>query len=159
MSTPENNVPKKDESKNNKVVQPPETSEEGGDEVGYCKPPKQHQFQKGNTMGKGRKPGSKGLRPTVTKEFGKKVATKENGKVVKKTKTEAGITQIANKFASGDPKFTDKALGLLERYGPQDEPEGPPPTKLAKDFKSLKKWLAMQELLHPQNEGGDHDQA
>lgn len=174
MSTPENNAPKKGQpqkgqpkanpgEKNHPEKSAPAEKTAGPDpeeyKVGYGNPPLATRFGPGNKMGKGRKKGSKGLKTIVNKEFGKKVATKENGKPVKKTKTEAGITQLANKFANGDPKVTDKALGLLERYGPQDEPEGPPPEKLAKDFKCLKKWLAMQDVIHPDSEENHHDQA
>lgn len=127
---------------------------EGKDyEVGYGKPPKHGQFQEGNKMGKGRKPGSKGLKTIVTKAFGKKVAVKEGSKTCKKTKTEVGIEQLANKFAKGDPKATDKSLQLLERYGPQDDLEGPSPERVEANLSALVAYAAMKRQIDGMEEG------
>nr|WP_298899173.1 DUF5681 domain-containing protein [uncultured Altererythrobacter sp.] len=135
---------------------PPIQSSEGDYEVGYGKPPKSTQFKKGNTKGKGRKKGSKNLKTIVNETLGMKVKVKTAGKVKTISKFEAGLHQLATKHSQGDPKAIAKAIELFERYGPKEDPEGPPPEKTAKDHSALKKYLAMQDIIHSEKaESGD----
>lgn len=123
-------------------------SEAGKDyEVGYGKPPDHSKFKKGNTFSKGRKSGAKGLKTIVNKAFGKKVSLKENGTLCRKTRTEVGMDQLANKFAQGDHRVTDKSLQLLERYGPQDDPEGPSAERVAANIEALRAYIAMNDQI------------
>lgn len=145
MSTPDNDAPHEEF----------EGGPQSDYEVGYGKPPKQHTFQKGNKKGKGRKKGSKGMKRIVNEAFGMKVKGSLAGKVQSISKFEAGMHQLATKHSQGDAKATDKAIALYERYGPQDQTEGPPKAKLKKDYRVLRRYLEMQELICPDDEEGD----
>ncbi|MXO73056.1 DUF5681 domain-containing protein [Alteraurantiacibacter buctensis] len=117
--------------------------------MGYAKPPKEHQFKAGNKLGKGRQKGAKGLKTIVKEAMGQKVPAKLGGKTFKLSKLELTVHQIATKSSQGDLKAAAKALALYERYGPQDEPDGPEPEKVRRDLEALRGYLAMHDLLNP----------
>lgn len=125
-------------------------------EVGYKKPPKHSQFQKGNSYGKGRKKGSKGMKTMVNEAFGMKVPANMGGKKKKFAKIEVSLHRLINKAMQGDDKAAGKAIPLYERYGPQDEADGPPPAKVAKDLDSLEKFLAIRKMIEGDSEEPDH---
>lgn len=125
--------------------------------VGYGQPPEHSKFKKGNTMSKGRKRGSKGMRRMVTEAFGKKVSVKENGKPRRKMRSEVGLDQLANKFAQGDHRVTDKSLQLLERYGPQDDLEGPSPERVEANLDALRSYLGLHDQLERIGSEDDDD--
>lgn len=120
---------------------------EGDCEVGHGKPPKEHRFQKGNKMGKGRKKGSKGLKTIVNEAFGMKVKGSLAGKPTKLTKIEATIHQVATKASQGDPKAADKAIPLYERYGPPEDPEGPSVERIEANLDALEAYIAMKRQI------------
>lgn len=79
---------------------------EDDDKVGYGKPPRSHQFKKGQSgYPKGRSKKKKSKLPDIelglTKAFNEAVAVTENGVRRQITKFDATCTQIANKAASG----------------------------------------------------------
>ena len=59
---------------------------------------------------------------------------------------------MATKASQGDLKAAEKVLVLYERYGPQEDPDGPAPDKLSKDIDALREYLAMQDQIYPPNE-------
>lgn len=124
-------------------------------EVGYCKPPKEHQFKPGNTSGKGRKKGSKGMKTMVNRAFGKKVGVKEEGRTRRKPKSEVGLDQLATGFARGDPKATAPSLQLLERYSPQEDPEGPSAERVEANLDALEAYLAIKRQIGSFEEEAD----
>ena len=132
---------------------------EGDYEVGYGKTPKEHRFQKGNKMGKGRKPGSKALKTIVKEAFGMKVKGSLGGKPAKLTKIEATIHQVATKASQGDPKAADKAIPLYERYGPPEDPEGPSDERIEANLDALEAYIAMKRQIEGfcEEEGEDDD--
>jgi len=129
----------------------------GDQVVGYGNPPKEHQFQKGNKLGKGRKKGAKNLKTVVNEALGMMVSTTVGGKPKKMSKIEAGMHQLANQTSQGKLKAIEKSIALYERYGPQEDPEGPSEEKLKHDFSTLKDYLAMRELIDPDNGEGEND--
>lgn len=151
MSTPETPQPEKT----------PKASKAGEYEVGNCKPPKEHQFQKGNKQGKGRKKGSKATRTIVKEALGQKVATKLGGKTKMFSKFELSLHQLANKASGGDLKAIEKVIALQERYGPPEDPEEPSPEKLRLDQATLRDHLTYLDMLYPpqQLEGRDDGDA
>ena len=116
-------------------------------DVGYGKPPKHSQFQKGNKSGKGRKKGSKALKTIVNEAMNAKVVVNKDGKKTKLSKVELSVHQLASKAAAGDFKATDKLLSLAERYGPAQEPDAPPRDKIARDIIALEKFVAMKRYF------------
>lgn len=127
----------------------------GDYDVGYAKPPKEHQFKKGNKLGKGRQKGAKGLKTIVNEAMGQKVTVKLGGKTVKFSKLELTVHQIITKSSQGDLKAADKALALYERYGPQDDADGPEPEKVRRDLEALRGHLAMFDKINPKPDGVD----
>jgi hypothetical protein len=125
--------------------------------VGHGNPPKEHQFKKGNKLGKGRKKGAKGLKTIVNEASGQKVPVKLGGKPVKLSKLELTVHQVFTKASQGDLKAADKALALAERYGPQDALEGPEPEKVSRDIEALRAHLAMYDQINPKPDKGQDD--
>ncbi len=113
----------------------------GGTEVGYKKPPKAHQFKPGNKQGKGRPKGAKNIATIVRQSLGMKVSAKIGGKAIKASKIEIAMHQLANQASAGDFKAIAKAIELQERYGPQEDPEGPSPEEIKLDLDSLRDFL------------------
>lgn len=96
-------------------------------EVGFGKPPKHTQFQKGRSGNpKGRPKGSKNIPMLIRKIFDEKVLV--NGPRGQRwvTKLEAGITQLANKAAKGDLKAINQAIQLTEKGQEQEVFLNPP---------------------------------
>lgn len=126
-------------------------------EVGYGKPPKEHQFKKGNKLGKGRPKGAANMKTLVNAALSVKVSTKIGGKTKKMTKAELALHQLAHKASQGDLKAIDKVIAMHERYGPQEDPEGPSEEKLNYDLSTLKDYLAMKQLIDPDDEEDEND--
>lgn len=132
-------------------------SSSGNDEykVGYKKPPSEHQFQHGNKFGQGRPKGSKNTKTIVKEAFGQKVTATVGGKTKKMTKIELAMLQLANKASAGDLRAIEKAIQLQERYGPQEDPEGPDPAKVGHDLNALRDYLAMMDQIYPPEENDE----
>lgn len=141
------------------AVDEPEDEDEPDYEVGYKKPPKHSQFKPGNKLGKGRRHGSKALKTIVKEAIALKLPAKIGGKQKSLTKGELAIHQLATKASQGDLKAIEKLIPLMERFGPQDDPDGPDPRKLNLDFETLRDILAMKDKLNPPaNEEEDGDE-
>ena len=80
-------------------------------EVGYGKPPKETQFEKGRSGNpKGRPKGSKNLATTFHEITQELIHMSENGKSRTVTKLEAIMLQLVNKAVSGDLKAAKEIL-------------------------------------------------
>lgn len=112
-------------------------------EVGYGKPPKSGQFQKGNKRSSGRPRKSRNLKEYVKEALGATVTARINGVPQKMTKMELGVHQLATKAGQGDPKAISQALALHERYVPSDEREEIPEDETAYDMETLIYMLQM----------------
>jgi uncharacterized protein DUF5681 len=78
--------------------------------VGYCNPPGQTRFKKGQSGNpQGRPKGTLNMATVLERTLREKVVTSENGRRKVITKLEAAIKQLINKAASGELK----ALQLL----------------------------------------------
>lgn len=102
-------------------------ADEFEDEVGYRKPPKAFQFQKGksgNPRGRPRQnPGIADLFRKISKQT---VQTNGPKGQQRMTKLEASITQLMNKATAGDLKAMKVLLQMASRF-PEliKDPEGP----------------------------------
>lgn len=124
--------------------------EKSGDyEVGYCKPPKHSQFQEGNTLGGGRRKGSKNLRTIINEALQAKVSVTVGGKTKKLTKLELMVQQLVNKASQGDMKAAEKMIQLEERYGTFHNDNAPAPEKLKRDFAAMRNFLSLEEYIDP----------
>ncbi len=85
------------------------------DAIGYGKPPREAQFQKGQSGNpRGRRKGSRNLSSIVKKTVNDTVPVTENGRRRVITKLEAAVKQLVNKAAFGDPKATQSLLQLIQ---------------------------------------------
>jgi hypothetical protein len=95
--------------------------DENSYEVGYGKPPKHTQFQKGRSGNpKGRPKRNKNIYDLVKKAFEERVTVKSPGRTHSMTKLEAALAQLANKAASGDIKALREAIRLREKLQEQE---------------------------------------
>jgi len=92
-------------------------------EVGYGKPPKATQFNKGQSGNpKGRPKGARGLKTDLKAELNERVTISENGRSRKLTKQQLMFKQLGTKAASGDLKAISKLAELaISLLGPEDE--------------------------------------
>lgn len=84
-------------------------------EVGYGKPPKSSQFEKGKSGNpKGRPKGSKNLANIVLRESRRPVRVNGPGGSYTVTKAEAAVMQLGTKAAQGDLRATREYLPLIQ---------------------------------------------
>lgn len=86
------------------------------DEVGYGKPPKKHQFQKGQSgIPKGRKKGARGLKTDLQAELVSKMTIQINGKAITATKQRLMLKTLTARAAAGDTRSTDKLVDIIAK--------------------------------------------
>lgn len=85
-------------------------------EVGYGRPPKRNQFQKGQSGNpKGRPKLAENIYDTIKKTLEEKVTVKIAGRTRSITKIEAAFVQLTNKAVSGDIKALREVIRLREK--------------------------------------------
>jgi hypothetical protein len=97
-------------------------------DVGYRKPPKEHQFKPGNNANpKGRPKGSKNLATILKEKLDKTLRVNWQGKSQKMSVGEVGLTRLVTKFAeTGDPKLLLAITKILPASAPQPDNDAPP---------------------------------
>jgi hypothetical protein len=96
------------------------TEQEGSYQVGYKKPPPQHQFAKGrsgNPNGRPKKP--KTINTLLDQALKETVLVNENGRRKTITKFEAFVKQLVNKATSGDVRLIKALIELLREAKPE----------------------------------------
>ena len=92
-------------------------------EVGYGRPPRSGQFQKGVSGNpRGRRKGSKSIRAVVQQHMNALVAVRLDGKVTKMPFTDALVAKTFREGVTGSRRATDQSLKLIERFGDQELP-------------------------------------
>jgi len=106
------------------------------DDIGYGKPPKRSQFQKGKSgNAKGRPKGQpKLLQEQLLAELLRKIEIKENGRVQTITKSEAVFKTIVNKSLQGDNKAMALLIQLMSEIK-ESQKEDLPPQKIIVSWK------------------------
>jgi hypothetical protein len=100
-------------------------------EVGYRKPPKASQFQKGKSGNpRGRPRESPGIAAVFKKVSKQVVRTNGTGGRQRMTKLEASITQLVNKAAAGDLKAMKVLMQMASRFPELVTESLPTPTSL-----------------------------
>ena len=90
--------------------------------VGYCRPPLENQFQKGQSGNhSGRPKGSKNVSSVIAASLAERVTVTINGKRCRITKLEAAAAQLANKAAAGDRHAAKLIIELLHQSETRDE--------------------------------------
>ena len=100
----------------------------GNEKVGYCSPPRNTQFKKGQSGNpKGRPKGSRDLVTTFMKAGNERIRITQNGRTRTITKFKASMTQLMNKAASGDIRAIRELLKWCESLPVEQYAIGPPP--------------------------------
>ena len=91
-------------------------------EVGYGKPPKDHQFQPGQSGNPGgRKPGSRGLKTDLNAELSSTLTITINKQPISGTKQRLMLKSLATRAAAGDVRASALLLPLiLQIFGIED---------------------------------------
>lgn len=99
----------------------------GGEVVGYCKPPRKHQFQLGQSGNpRGRPRGAKGLKAELREELNEWVTITSEGKTRRIRKRRLVIKALAAQAAKGNVAAADKLLSLvIQAEGFEDERSAP----------------------------------
>jgi uncharacterized protein DUF5681 len=92
------------------------------DAVGYGRPPKATQFQKGQSGNpKGRPKGTRPVGAVLQEILGQRIAVTENGRTRRLPALEVMLRRLANDAMRSEPVALKLILSLFDRYG--DSPE------------------------------------
>src|SRR6476646_213098 len=93
-------------------------------EVGYKRPPKAHQFKKGQSGNpRGRKKGAKTFVAMLRAQVGQKIKISVGGKVRTVPLAEAFLMNLCRRALEGDRVATAQLLSLMQRYSPTGDEE------------------------------------
>lgn len=96
-------------------------------EVGYKKPPRTTQFQKGQSGNpKGRPKGSLSLVAALERTLREKVVVRENGRSYTLSKLEVALKQLSNKAAAGDLAALRLLTLLISQIPPPESKNATP---------------------------------
>jgi len=89
-------------------------------EVGYGKPPKSGQFQKGKSGNpKGRKKGSQNLATQLRKAMDQKIEVRSAGKTNKMSVQEAFVAKLIHSAMNGTTSDQIRLLNALDKFAPE----------------------------------------
>lgn len=90
-------------------------------EVGYGKPPKKHQFPKGQSGNrKGRPEGSRNFKTEVKETLKMPVSLKEQGQNKRVSTQKAALMRLRERALNGDQRALDRLLDLARTYNGED---------------------------------------
>lgn len=126
----------------------------GDYEVGYGKPPKATQFQKGQSGNpNGRAKGAKGLRTILTEVVHARQTIRIAGEPVTGSRLQLMVLTLATRAAAGDLKATEKLVPLVIQYLGVEDPGKDRQTLSPHDQALLDQWMAEDEV--PEEVEGD----
>lgn len=97
------------------------TGGNGDDPVGYARPPKEHQFRKGQSGNpKGRPKKAKSLQNLMDRELNQVVTVKEGGRELRLTKREAIVKRHVNSAMTGNTRAIEHLLRYCSDHGLAD---------------------------------------
>ena len=96
----------------------PKTSRDSVYKVGYCNPPKAHQFKPGNNANpRGRRKGVRNRKFVIEEVLFEPIKVREGDKVKNMSTLEAILKKTKNLALAGDPKATATMIGLAQKEG------------------------------------------
>ena len=111
--------------------------------VGYRRPPKATQFEKGKSGNpKGRPKGSRTVGAVLQDILQQKIAVTENGRTRRLPALEVILRRLANDAMRSDPRALKLLLALYDRYGESPETELRLDEILAEDREILSNFLS-----------------
>lgn len=123
-------------------------------EVGYGKPPKASQWQKGQSGNPGgRTKGAKGLRTILKEEVHAKQTIRVAGEEVTGSRLRLMILTLAMRAATGDGKSADRMIPLVIQYLGVEDPGTDRQQLTPHDQALLDEWMAEDEA--PEEAEGD----
>ena len=127
------------------------------DEVGYKKPPKHSQFQKGQSGNpKGRPKGTKNLKTDLLEEMGEQVLVREGERSIKVSKQRAMIKRLAEKALRGDTRAISVIVNLLLRLIEPELTDKPLDEITAEDRTILEAFQARLAVAVTKEDDDDH---
>lgn len=121
-------------------------------EVGYGKPPKAKQYQKGRSGNRrGRPKGSKNFHTLLNEVLSQTMVVTENGKTVKLSKKTAIILQTVNKAVKGDMKATSVLLPHILNSDLKEEDQQKVMASMSTDDEAIIK-MYLQKIIMEGNE-------
>jgi hypothetical protein len=131
----------------------------GDHDVGYAKPPKEHQFREGQSGNpKGRTPGSRNLRTELREELGELIKLRENGKTSRITKQRAIIKSLVTRAIKGNDRAAVKVIDLQLRLSGIEMDASDAGLPLTKDESAIMKSLRERVLRQDVRSAGDENQ-
>jgi len=123
------------------------TPTSGDYEVGYGRPPKATQFQKGQSGNpKGRAKGAKGLRTILNEEVHAKQTIRIAGEPVTGSRLQLMLSTLAMRAATGDLKATERLIPLVIQYLGVEDPGTDRQQLSPHDQALLDQWMAEDEV-------------
>ena len=112
----------------------PSNSRKRAGDVGYCRPPREHQFKPGQSGNpKGRPKGAKNEATILRTIFNRQIESREGGRIRKISVLEGMLLKFAEDALKGNPK---SATFLLNRYR-LTEDTAPEASELDQDDRAL----------------------
>lgn len=125
-------------------------------DVGYGKPPKKNQFQKGKSGNpKGRPKGAKSFGSAVRKQLSEKVQLIQNGKPRKVSKADAVIMRVMKDALEGKPRAQTEILRMAQTYLPDDTQSDALEQPVAAEDQAIIDAF-VKRMLAQQTEGGEN---
>lgn len=122
-------------------------------EVGYGKPPKSGQFQKGQSGNpKGRPSGTKNLATDLQEELSTKILVKEGNSERAISKQRALIKALSTKALKGDVRAINTLIRMIERTIPVEPDEIDEKPLSANDEALMKEFLSRNGIEGVSNE-------
>ncbi len=129
---------------------------DGDYEVGYCKPPRHRQFKKGQSPNpRGRPKGTKNMATLLGKALSERVIITENGRRHSISKLEVAVKQLVNKAASGDPKFMQQLIALVQLVEGRAEALLPPAPPLTEADRQVIERIYRRLARQPEGDGNE----
>ena len=122
-------------------------------EIGYGKPPKSGQFQKGQSGNpKGRPSGTKNIATDLQEELSSKIPVREGNKETFISKQRALIKALSTKALKGDIRAINTLIRMIERTIPVEPEEVDEKPLSANDEALMKEFLSRNGIEGESNE-------